>query len=100
MARHRLRPRSGLRLSETYCLYDAEHRFDVVHLEAEESSLCISGQILIGQKKPHQCPAFGRQCTPDTPLGTMVSSEGLRAYYHYGRHLESIGTDLVGARTT
>ena len=40
-----------------------------------------------GLKKPHDCPAFGRECTPQTPLGaTMVSSEGAcAAYYDYGR---------------
>jgi hydrogenase expression/formation protein HypD len=40
-------------------------------------------------KKPHQCPAFGKECTPQTPLGaTMVSSEGACAAYHaHGRHL-------------
>ena len=46
-----------------------------------------------GLKKPHDCPAFGRECTPQTPLGaTMVSSEGAcAAYYAYGRHLEAAG---------
>src|SRR5262249_19625007 len=50
----------------------------------------ISGQVLKGLKKPHDCPAFGKQCTPQTPLGaTMVSAEGAcAAYYAYGRHLE------------
>ena len=53
-----------------------------------ESPVCISGQVLKGLKKPHDCPAFGKQCTPQTPLGaTMVSSEGAcAAYYAYGRH--------------
>ena len=53
--------------------------------------MCISGQILKGLKKPHDCPAFGKQCTPQTPLGaTMVSSEGAcAAYYAYGRHPEA-----------
>ena len=68
---------------------DAEHRFAVDDIETQESSLCISGQILKGLKKPHECPAFGKECTPHTPLGaTMVSSEGACAAYHaYGRHL-------------
>jgi len=48
-----------------------------------------SGLILRGQRKPSDCPAFGRQCTPEHPLGaTMVSAEGAcAAYYQYGRHL-------------
>ena len=59
----------------------------------QESPVCISGQILQGLKKPHDCPAFGSECTPQTPLGaTMVSSEGAcAAYYAYGRHLEPAG---------
>ncbi|MCB0022183.1 MAG: hydrogenase formation protein HypD, partial [Caldilinea sp.] len=41
--------------------------------------------------KPNQCPAFGQQCTPRTPLGaTMVSSEGAcAAYYQYGRFVQA-----------
>jgi hydrogenase expression/formation protein HypD len=52
-----------------------------------ESPECISGLILQGIKKPHQCPAFAVKCTPENPLGApMVSSEGAcAAYYHYGR---------------
>ena len=45
------------------------------------------GEVLQGLKKPHECPSFGGECTPQTPLGaTMVSSEGAcAAYYSYGR---------------
>ncbi|MBI5829507.1 MAG: hydrogenase formation protein HypD [Chloroflexi bacterium] len=50
----------------------------------------VSGLVLQGLKKPNQCPAFGKECTPQTPLGaTMVSSEGAcAAYYRYGRYAE------------
>jgi len=80
-------PRSGWRLSEAYRQFDAERRFEVEAIETTESSVCISGQILRGIKKPHDCPAFGSTCTPDTPLGaTMVSAEGAcAAYFAYGR---------------
>ncbi len=76
-------------------MHDAERRFEVDDIETQESSVCISGQILKGQKKPHDCPAFGQACTPQTPLGaTMVSSEGAcAAYYAYGRHREMSRTD-------
>jgi hydrogenase expression/formation protein HypD len=86
-------PRSGLRLRPEYATFDAESRFDVSHLAAEESKLCLSGLVLQGLKKPNECPAFGRECTPQTPLGaTMVSSEGAcAAYYHYGRIKEIAG---------
>jgi hydrogenase expression/formation protein HypD len=86
-------PRSGLRLRPEYVEYDAELRFAVDAIATQESSVCISGQILKGLRKPHHCPAFGKQCTPQTPLGaTMVSSEGAcAAYFAYGRHLEAGG---------
>lgn len=80
-------PESGYRLRPEYSDCDAEVRFAVDGLHTRESTSCISGQILQGINKPHECPAFGKQCTPEHPLGaTMVSSEGAcAAYYHYGR---------------
>jgi hydrogenase expression/formation protein HypD len=80
-------PGSGLALRAEYADFDAARRFDVGALTAEESPLCIAGEVLRGWKKPHECPAFGRECTPDRPLGApMVSSEGACAAYHrYGR---------------
>lgn len=78
-------PRSGYRIKEAYRAYDAAFKFKVGHLQSEESKVCISGIILQGLKKPPQCPAFGKECTPEHPLGaTMVSSEGAcAAYYRY-----------------
>jgi len=80
-------PMSGWRLRPELAEFDAETRFDVGNIHAEESPLCIAGEILQGLKKPHDCPAFGKQCTPERPLGaTMVSGEGAcAAYYRYGR---------------
>jgi hydrogenase expression/formation protein HypD len=84
-------PKSGYKLRYEYRDHDAERLFEVDGIETQESSECISGQILRGLKKPHDCAAFGKRCTPQSPLGaTMVSSEGAcAAYYAYGRHLES-----------
>ena len=70
-------PQSGYRLRAEYRDHDAERLFEVDDIETQESTVCISGQILQGLKKPHECPAFGKECTPQTPLGaTMVSAEG------------------------
>ena len=82
-------PASGWGLRPEYAAFDAETRFNVGEIHTHESPLCIAGQILQGLKKPHDCPAFGQQCTPESPLGaTMVSAEGAcAAYYRYGRHL-------------
>ena len=78
---------SGLRLSAPYAGLDAERRFAVAEVRAEESPECIAGEVLQGRKKPFECPAFGVRCTPETPLGApMVSSEGAcAAYYRYSR---------------
>jgi hydrogenase expression/formation protein HypD len=85
-------PMSGYRLKPEFTAFDAEMRFpEVLAIETKESPLCISGLVLQGIRKPIECPAFGIQCTPQTPLGaTMVSSEGAcAAYYHYGRDLST-----------
>jgi hydrogenase expression/formation protein HypD len=81
--------RSGWKLSGRYGDFDAEQRFDVGHIDTDESSLCRSGEVLQGLIKPHECAAFGRQCTPRKPLGaTMVSSEGACAAYYAYRRLD------------
>lgn len=80
-------PRSGLGLKPAYAAFDAECRFGLAGREVEESPDCLSGLVLQGRIKPHECPAFGTRCTPGHPLGaTMVSSEGAcAAYYRYRR---------------
>jgi hydrogenase expression/formation protein HypD len=85
-------PKSGYTLSYEYREYDANRIFRVESIRTREPEVCIAGQVLQGQKKPVDCPAFGNECTPQTPLGaTMVSAEGAcAAYFNYGRHLVSI----------
>ena len=80
-------PGSGWRLADAYAAFDAERRFDVGAVVPVESPLCRSGEVLTGAIRPSQCAAFGRECTPRTPLGApMVSSEGAcAAYHHAGR---------------
>jgi hydrogenase expression/formation protein HypD len=78
-------PQSGYRIREKYKDYDANLKYEVGYIDTEESSKCISGEVLQGLKKPNECPAFGTECNPQNPLGaTMVSSEGAcAAYYQY-----------------
>ena len=80
-------PQSGLGLRDDYAAFDAEQRFGVADQRVEEPAECISGLVLQGVKKPHECHAFGTRCTPEHPLGaTMVSNEGAcAAYYRYRR---------------
>lgn len=85
-------PASGLCLKDSYALFDAEKQFDLEMIRAEEPSECISAEVLLGLKKPTECPAFGTRCTQECPLGApMVSSEGAcAAYYQYRRHLVTL----------
>jgi hydrogenase expression/formation protein HypD len=82
-------PASGWRLRPEFADFDAERRFDVGDIHPEESPLCQSGLVLQGLLKPSECPAFGKECTPEHPLGaTMVSGEGAcAAYYRYKREV-------------
>ncbi|MFN8155914.1 MAG: hydrogenase formation protein HypD [Candidatus Nanopelagicales bacterium] len=84
-------PASGWRLSAAYADFDAETRFDVTGITTEESGLCRSGEVLQGLIRPVECEAFGRECTPRSPLGApMVSSEGACAAYYQFRRLEQV----------
>jgi len=85
-------PASGLCLKDSYALFDAEKQFDLEMIRAEEPSECIGAEVLLGLKKPTECPAFGTRCTQERPLGApMVSSEGAcAAYYQYRRHLVTL----------
>ena len=91
-------PRSGLALSPSYESFDAELRFGIAGITADEPTECCSGQIMQGLMKPHECSAFATRCTPDHPLGaTMVSSEGACAAYYRYRRLEVSPSDGVTA---
>jgi hydrogenase expression/formation protein HypD len=81
-------PESGLRLRAEYATFDAERIFSLEDVQAKEPAECIAAEVLLGQRKPTDCSAFGRRCTPENPLGApMVSSEGAcAAYYQYRRH--------------
>ena len=83
-------PKSGWSLRPEYRDFDAEYKFDVRGIVTHESSLCRAGEVLQGAIKPTECAAFGKACTPRSPLGaTMVSSEGAcAAYFNYGRFVK------------
>ncbi|MGF1534585.1 MAG: hydrogenase formation protein HypD [Bernardetiaceae bacterium] len=78
-------PKSGYGLRPKYQAWDANKKYNIGISEAPEHPDCISGLVMKGIKKPHDCTQFGKRCTPTTPLGApMVSSEGAcAAYFHY-----------------
>jgi hydrogenase expression/formation protein HypD len=92
-------PDSGLRLQDDLAEFDAERRFDVAELTADEHPDCIAGLIMQGRALPTACRAYGTACTPRTPLGApMVSSEGTcAAFFGAGRRPEvELGTASTG----
>jgi hydrogenase expression/formation protein HypD len=80
-------PKSGLQLNEKYSAFDVEKSFRLPDAPHTTNSICIAGEVLRGLKKPLDCPAFGKKCTPEHPLGApMVSTEGTcSAYYRYNQ---------------
>lgn len=80
-------PNSGWEVNETYKQFDARNKFNLVETASEDNTTCIAGEIMKGKKKPFDCPHFGKDCTPERPLGSpMVSSEGAcAAYYHFSQ---------------
>jgi len=78
-------PNSGWHIKKEYQAYDANLKFQIKIEEVPENEICIAGAIMKGIKKPNACPAFGKSCTPQNPLGApMVSSEGAcAAYYNF-----------------
>ena len=62
-------PKSGYKLRWEFRDHDAERLFDVKEIDTQEPAICISGQILKGVKKPHDCPAFGKLCTSRSSAG-------------------------------
>lgn len=92
-------PGSGLDLRPELADYDAPRKFGLKAAKLGDAGECISGEIMRGVKKPHQCPAFGTRCTPEHPLGApMVSSEGACAAYHrYRRHTVTQDQQIRGS---
>ena len=80
-------PQSGARIRSSYARFDAEEKFGLAPADIADPDICRCGEVVKGQIKPRQCPAFGKDCTPDAPLGAlMVSSEGAcAAHYRYAK---------------
>jgi len=74
---------SGYQLRPQFKVFNAWEAFEVEQHPVREAPVCISDQIMFGLKKPWDCPAFGKSCSPQHPIGaTMVSTEGTCALYH------------------
>jgi hydrogenase expression/formation protein HypD len=89
-------PDGNLRLRDEFAHLDARRRYqiDLRGLWSQGPSaltqVCICGDIMAGMASPQDCPLFGKECGPDTPVGAcMVSSEGTCKIWHqYGGYPE------------
>jgi len=82
-------PASAFKLRSNFEHYDAHKKFDI-HIEGtvDVARGCRCGEILRGLVYPHECPLFGKACTPLKPIGPcMVSSEGTcNIVFKFGKH--------------
>jgi hydrogenase expression/formation protein HypD len=78
---------SALKIKDAYATWDTERRFSLPGIRVTDPKAAQCGEVLKGVLKPHQCKLFGRECTPERPVGAlMVSSEGACAAYHHYVH--------------
>lgn len=83
---------SALKLTADYAPWDAEKRYRVPGVRVTDPKAAQCGEVLKGVLKPKQCKLFGRECTPEHPIGAlMVSSEGAcAAQYQYVHRIEEL----------
>ena len=89
---------SALRVRDSFAEWDSEQRFQVPGVRVTDPKAAQCGEVLKGVLKPAQCKLFGRECTPEHPLGAlMVSSEGsCAAYFNYEhRKAEAVNLSLM-----
>jgi hydrogenase expression/formation protein HypD len=77
---------SALRIREAFAPWDAERTMPIRGISVADPKAAQCGEVLKGVLKPHQCKLFGKECTPEHPIGAlMVSSEGsCAAQFKYG----------------
>jgi hydrogenase expression/formation protein HypD len=80
-------PGTGFVLRASYARLDALARLGIREAEADDLMPgCSCHLIMLGRRRPDECPLFRRACTPADPKGPcMVGSEGTcRAWYVHG----------------
>ncbi len=85
-------PNGNLRLRDEFAKYDTRKRFTIDasalwgYAPPKLVQQCQCGDIMAGIASPSDCQLFGKECTPDKPVGAcMVSAEGTcRIWHQYG----------------
>jgi len=87
-------PNGNLRFRDEWQHLDARRRFTIDLTSLWDfappalAQSCICGDIMAGILSPTDCTLFGKECTPEKPVGAcMVSSEGsCKIWHQYGGH--------------
>ncbi len=85
-------PNGNLRLRDEFARFDARKRFKIEvsklwdYAPPQLTLQCICGDIMAGVASPTDCPLYGKECVPESPVGAcMVSTEGTcRIWQQYG----------------
>ncbi|MEP6508172.1 MAG: hydrogenase formation protein HypD, partial [Gemmatimonadales bacterium] len=89
---------SALSIRPEYSAWDAEAQFKFAGVRVTDPKAAQCGEVLKGVLKPHQCKLFGRECTPERPVGAlMVSSEGSCAAYFNYEHRKTVSASREAA---
>ena len=89
---------SALRIREGYAQWDAEQRFHAPGVRVTDPKAAQCGEVLKGVLRPDECKLFGKECTPENPVGAlMVSSEGSCAAYYNYEHRKHFPLTTIGA---
>ena len=78
---------SGLYLNDEYSAYEGgSYGLDE---NKEPVGVCRCGDVITGRISPGECPAFGKSCSPTSPVGPcMVSAEGACGIWFLNGRLE------------
>lgn len=88
-------PQASLSVSIEFEDFDARKKFDIPPPsgapsgETYDQDCHFCANVIKGTGRPKDCPDFGKNCTPDRPMGAcMVSTEGTCSIaYRYGTNL-------------
>jgi hydrogenase expression/formation protein HypD len=85
-------PQASLTLEKEFDDFDARKKFEIPSPSNEtcDQDCHFCANVIKGTGRPKDCPNFGKNCTPDSPIGAcMVSTEGTCSIaYRYGINLK------------
>ena len=77
---------SGRLLKAEYQKYDAGS--SGLTEDEKKNVACSCDQVLMGKKKPYECPLYGRVCTPLSPQGACMVSTEVSCFSYFANNRE------------